>query len=261
MEIPRPPLKQHSPTVSFLFHLVPGLPILAGIFLFSQPSFVGLFGLDLQLGPLVGYLTSIFAFLILVQIGILFSSGKKLNGIFSLKGVIGNLEKSSKKQYLVIIPILLAYNILLFVVLAPRIQPFIVDSLFAWYPEEYNFQLFIQRVLENPKTFAGYRGIGSLLSLYILLSCLLGPFVEELYFRGYLLPRMHRYAGKWAPLINTVLFSLYHFFSPWENPIRIIALLPVVYIVWRKRDIRFGIATHVVLNTVGGVTFFVSVLL
>jgi hypothetical protein len=30
-----------------------------------------------------------------------------------------------------------------------------------------------------------------------------------------LLPRISRFGG-WAPLINTVLFSLYHFFTPWQ---------------------------------------------
>ena len=44
--------------------------------------------------------------------------------------------------------------------------------------------------------------------------------VEELYFRGYLLPRISR-LGAWAPLVNTVLFSLYHLFTPWLSVGRI----------------------------------------
>jgi membrane protease YdiL (CAAX protease family) len=44
--------------------------------------------------------------------------------------------------------------------------------------------------------------------------------VEEMYFRGYLLPRISR-LGAWAPLVNTVLFSLYHLFTPWLNVGRI----------------------------------------
>jgi membrane protease YdiL (CAAX protease family) len=71
--------------------------------------------------------------------------------------------------------------------------------------------------------------------------------VEELYFRGYLLPRLARY-GWWAPAINTVLFSLYHFFTPWQNLTRILALLPMVYAVWGRRDIRIGLGAHVMLN-------------
>ena len=35
------------------------------------------------------------------------------------------------------------------------------------------------------------------------------PWVEELYFRGYLLPRISRY-GAWAPLLGGLFFALYH---------------------------------------------------
>ena len=77
--------------------------------------------------------------------------------------------------------------------------------------------------------------------------------MEELYFRGYLLPRMEKYAGKWAPLLNTVLFSIYHFFSPWENLIRIAASYPLIHLVWKKRNIRFGMLVHIIVNTIGGI--------
>jgi membrane protease YdiL (CAAX protease family) len=93
-----------------------------------------------------------------------------------------------------------------------------------------------------------------------LLGCLLGPFVEELYFRAYLLPRMRNISGNWAPLLNTVLFSLYHFFSPWENLIRVLAITPMTYIVWNNRNIRFGIITHLTLNTLGGIMMLFMIL-
>jgi uncharacterized protein len=49
---------------------------------------------------------------------------------------------------------------------------------------------------------------------------------EELYFRGYLLPRLYRF-GIWAPLINISLFSLYHYWTPWGVLSRIVMLLPM----------------------------------
>lgn len=55
-----------------------------------------------------------------------------------------------------------------------------------------------------------------------------GPVVEELYFRGHLLPRIDRY-GRWAPVLNTVLFSLYHFWTPWQNPAHILGILPMTW--------------------------------
>jgi uncharacterized protein len=261
MEKINPAIRQHSIIHSLLLHLVPGLFILAGIFIFSQPFFTRTFGLDTRLGPLFGYLAALLFGLIPVQIGILLFAGKKLHGRLSLKGIIGYLDKSPFKQYLFVIPALLVLNILLFVVIAPLIQPFIVRTFFAWYPAEYNFQLFMQSVIADPSAIAGLRGIKALLVLYIALSCVVGPFVEELYFRGYLLPRMQSYAKNWAPLINAVLFSVYHFFSPWENLIRIIGVFSIVYIVQRKRNIRFGIFVHIILNTVGGIVMFFTLFL
>jgi hypothetical protein len=46
---------------------------------------------------------------------------------------------------------------------------------------------------------------------------LVGPITEELYFRGFLLPRIDRY-GIWAPVLNTFLFSIYHVWTPWRWP-------------------------------------------
>ena len=51
--------------------------------------------------------------------------------------------------------------------------------------------------------------------LLVLINGIAGPIVEEMYFRGYLLPRLERF-DKWAPLINLSLFSLYHFWAPWQ---------------------------------------------
>ncbi len=85
------------------------------------------------------------------------------------------------------------------------------------------------------------------------------PIIEELYFRGFLLPRMARW-GNWAPLISVALFSLYHLWLPWENPTRIIALLPVIYAVQWKHNIYLSIAVHALLNTIGSIGLLVLVL-
>ena len=60
---------------------------------------------------------------------------------------------------------------------------------------------------------------------------------------------------------HTVLESvLYHFFSPWENLVRIVAGYPMVYLVWKKKDIRFGTLVHILVNTVGGIFILISIL-
>ncbi|MFC1981488.1 lysostaphin resistance A-like protein [Chloroflexota bacterium] len=248
--------KQHSVAKSILLHLIPGVPVIAGLFIFALPVFSRILGIAIELHVLVGLTLSILITIVPIQLGILFYEGKKLNGKLSLKGVIGYTEKSSIKAYLIYIPILLVYSIFLFVVISPMLNPAIVDALFAWYPQEFN----LQNAMANPEVLTGYQGVYLLIVLFIITNGILGPLVEELYFRGYLLPRMDSYAKKWAPALNVILFSLYHYFSPWENPIRIIALLPLGYLVWKKRNIRFSIWVHILLNTGSGIMMLAQIL-
>ena len=88
---------------------------------------------------------------------------------------------------------------------------------------------------------------------YFALNGVLDPVTEELYFRGYLLPRMSQ-LGRWAPLLNVVLFSLYHFWSPWQFFSRIAGVTPVAYAVWWKENVYLGVVVHVLLNTIGVIT-------
>ncbi|MEV0111553.1 CPBP family intramembrane glutamic endopeptidase [Nocardia sp. NPDC050799] len=79
------------------------------------------------------------------------------------------------------------------------------------------------------------------------------PLIEELYFRGFLLPRI-AHLGGWAPVLSTVLFALYHFWSPWVFVSRVIFTFPGYWFAWRHRDIRLSIGMHV------GVTSIVATL-
>ena len=81
-------------------------------------------------------------------------------------------------------------------------------------------------------------------------SALAAPVVEELYFVGFLPPRMRRALGKAAPLVHTVLFALYHLWTPWLAPTRILGVLPLTYLALRTRSVVPGIVAHVVLNLI-----------
>ncbi len=82
-----------------------------------------------------------------------------------------------------------------------------------------------------------------------MLSGFVAPLVEEQYFRGFLLPRISRF-GIWSVVLNSLLFTLYHTWTPWLGFTRFLMLLPMVYAVWRLRSIRIGIWIHVLLNTI-----------
>jgi membrane protease YdiL (CAAX protease family) len=60
--------------------------------------------------------------------------------------------------------------------------------------------------------------------------------------------------GRWAPLLNVVLFSLYHFWSPWQLLSRIAGVTPYAYVVWRQENVYLGMAVHGLLNAIGVAT-------
>lgn len=121
----------------------------------------------------------------------------------------------------------------------------IKDSFFSWMP---------QWALEPlPVHFADTSGSSAHVAIalgYLVFLVFLAPCVEELYFRGYLLPRISRF-GAWSALINVSLFASYHLWKPWDLLNLILILAPTYYMVWRLKDIRIGIAVHIALNGLG----------
>jgi membrane protease YdiL (CAAX protease family) len=91
------------------------------------------------------------------------------------------------------------------------------------------------------------------LGAFAVLNIFVAPIVEELYFRGYLLPRMGQF-GRMAPIVNVVLFSLYHFWSPWQFVSRIAGAGPYTYEAWRRENVWLAVAVHMILNVVGTLT-------
>ena len=83
----------------------------------------------------------------------------------------------------------------------------------------------------------------------MLLANIVAPAIEELYFRGYLLPRMARY-GRLGLILNGALFAVYHFWSPWNVISRAIAVLPLG-IAARKGNVYVPLVAHCLINTLG----------
>ena len=71
--------------------------------------------------------------------------------------------------------------------------------------------------------------------------------MEELYFRGYLLPRLSRY-GRWAPLLGGLFFGLYHVWQLFGFPTVFLLGTVLGYVVWWKQDIRISIGLHAFAN-------------
>jgi CAAX protease family protein len=100
--------------------------------------------------------------------------------------------------------------------------------------------------------FAGLPGGISPRTLWLglFLSGLVAPIVEELYFRGFLMPRIP-VSGGWAPAVNAALHSIYHFYTPWNYLVFFLAFLPLAYYVRLRGNLVPTIITHCLFNSVG----------
>ncbi|MCC6146683.1 MAG: CPBP family intramembrane metalloprotease [Anaerolineaceae bacterium] len=227
-------VKQHTIFQTVLFHLLPGI-LITIVFVFLGPWLR-----QNHLPLLFAILVLILIILIPVELGWIVFLGFRRNKKLSLEGIVLNRTPLPKSDYFSLIPILLIWSILVFTLLK-NFDLVIMSNFFYWLPDwfqvdQLNSDDYSRSILVT--TFI----------LFLLINGFAGPIVEELYFRGYLLPRMEYLKG-WAPLVNVLLFSLYHFFSPWQFFTRILAFYPLAYVVRWKNNIYLSMMTHCLLNT------------
>lgn len=77
-----------------------------------------------------------------------------------------------------------------------------------------------------------------------LVSFVLVAPTQELYARGFLLPRTAHW-GSWAPAFNALLFAIFHLIAPWSWVGFFIMTLPWAYLVWWRRSVKIGVFIHV----------------
>jgi membrane protease YdiL (CAAX protease family) len=228
--------EQHSLAVSVILHLLPGILILAFFVAFTpfltEKGFPTLFCLFLAVAVV----------LIPFELGYILYQARRKNKTFSLNGIVLYRRKIPLWQYVALIPPFLAWALVAYFVIAPPIQGSLKDEYFSWLPAWFFLD---HNLAQSSKSVLLATWI-----MGVLFNGIAGPVVEELYFRGYLLPRISR-LKVWAPLLNVFLFSVYHLFSPWRNLERILALLPGAYIIQWKKNIYLGIIPHCLLNTTG----------
>ncbi|WP_214319394.1 CPBP family intramembrane glutamic endopeptidase [Nonomuraea sediminis] len=234
----------HSLPLSIALHLVPGALIVAVYLLITGPL-VKAIGLP----PFLGWAVAMCLALAPVELGLLLWLARRRNGRFSLRGVVSYLDKPiSRGKLVAIVAVLIVQMVVLSFAFTP-VDNLVYQWLFRWLP------------FEGAGSVTGYfTGYSRTAVVVALASCipltgLAFPIIEELYFRGFLLPRLSR-LGRWAPVVNTALFSLYHFWAPWVFLSRVVFFIPAVWLVWRKKDLRVSIGMHpgtTLLMSTGGV--------
>src|SRR4030042_5242076 len=220
-------IEKHSTAQSVILHLLPG--ILVGCFYFLARQPVANMGY-----PSFFALLLAFAFVLIpVELGYLFYQGKKKTGRFTLRGIISYRNSIPWWQYPVWVLIIVIATGAIFTFLKP-VEAFLQERLFFWMPD-INYGL------------DGYYSRKTLIVTYsmcFIFVAFLTPLVEELYFRGYLLPRMK---GKFAPLLHSFLFAVQHVLEPWMIITRTLGFLPILFGV-KKKNIYIGIIVHILCN-------------
>jgi membrane protease YdiL (CAAX protease family) len=238
--------RQHTIQESVTLHLLPGVLAGAAYFALAQPirnlGFPSLFAL------LLAFASVQMPF----QVGFLLY--KKKAGGDSLGRIIRYRKRLPLLQYLIWVPFIIIASGLIFILLRPVTD--YLASLFAWLPEGLFLDVGLSEVYSRTSLIMTY-------ALLLVIGAILGPIVEEAYFRGNLLPRMPSRLKRWNPILHSFLMALYHTWTPWMVVARTAGLLPLVYVVQRKENIYLGMISHCLINMVdviSGVAFILGTL-
>lgn len=221
-----------------LLHLLPGL-IFAGFFFVLSHAFI-------QRGY-TGYLAlliSVPVCLAPIELGVMLFWSRRFAGRRGLMEAVVYRRQGTAAEYL-------AFPLLLFVcwgVLTIPMSPVYqyVETHLAVYLPSWTTQEALVRGLSGVSPTQRWITLG----LAVILSGFLAPVVEELYFRGFLLPRMEHW-GWCAPVVNSLLFGMYHFYFPGNVLGIFVTWLPISYVVMLKKNWRIGAVVHSLINLWG----------
>jgi membrane protease YdiL (CAAX protease family) len=230
---------QYSLIQLVILHLAPGAVFTAFIILASavldswgiEPVFALFGGIGLVLVPLeLGYLTV---------------HAWRRTGSMSPLRAVHYKERLPARRLALLVSGLVLWFLFCLVVSIAVLDGWLANHVLAWMPDS----LLQFAVVEDD----GEKIAGAELVLFIVVALafngIAGPIAEELYFRGHLLPSLERY-GRLAPAINTFLFAIYHFFSPWRYPAIVIGFLPITWLARRERSVLVSIAAHMTINVI-----------
>ena len=235
-------IDKHTIAQSIILHLLPG--ILIGIFYFLILQPVQKYGYP----SIFALILAIIFVLVPVELGYLLLKGKQATGRYTLDGLISYRAPIPWWQSVLWILIVLSLMGAIFTVMKP-VDNLLMEKLFFWVP---TLDSGLDGSYSKTALIVTY-------CIFLIFGVIVGPLVEELYFRGYLLPRI---PGKNSELIHSILFAAYHVWTPWMFLARTVAMLPLIIVV-KKKNITIGIGAHILVNTldvIAGFVFITSIL-
>ena len=234
MDIPTPrTVKSISAGEAALLQLAPGLasvPVFALLaWMFSKLGVPNIFALTLAV--------------LLIEVpmcwAIMVHRVRKETGRFQLKDAFPWTQSIPWWQYLVIGVPLIFFSMFMIVGIGPRVDAVLLDGAFSWVPDWFAMR-------PDPGMFTTMSR-ALLMTLWVLMLfglVIAGGVTQELYSRGFLLPRTE-HLGWWAPALNALLFAMLHTVAPWSWLVFFLMTLPWAYLVWWRRSVKIGLFIHV----------------
>lgn len=225
---------RHSLAKSIFLHLLPGVMVGLGYYLLAPV--VKFYGFPTVMALIISGVFVLLPF----ELGFLLYQ-KKRTGKKFLGGIVRYQKPLKIWQYILwvaVIFVLTGFAFKAFAFASEYLMHF-----FSWIPSSYMLDMGLGGEYSRTNLIITY-------SLFLIFIVLVLPTVEELYFRGYLLPRMPGKLKGWVIPIHSALFALYHTWTPWLFITRTIGVLPLIYLVKRKENIYIGIIAHCIINSI-----------
>jgi membrane protease YdiL (CAAX protease family) len=237
---------QHTIFKSLLHHIIPGLATTIA-FVIIKPL------LDpTGVPPLMAFLLAVLLVDIPILLGIMLNEGKKLTGKYTLEGVIQYGEKLPWKTFILVFigSFVVIYGL---VMVATPITTLLSGSVFVGLPDWF--------FLEDQGQYEGFNKsvLVAVFSFQLILTGIVLPWIEELYFRGFLMPRMPQ-IGVFVPILGGLFFGLYHSWQLYSFVTVAVLGIALSFVVWWKKDLRLSISLHVIANLFSRVMFLLAAL-
>lgn len=164
------------------------------------------------------------------------------------------IKKLGVKQWLICLGIMIA-GIILSSAISPLVEFFkelpglsIPDYMPFWLNPSIDPMNTDIDILSPNYALKGNYFVVVIMSICLLLNIL----AEEIYFRGWLLPKMQNF-GKWSWVLNGLLFALYHTFQLWLFPMLFVLSIATTLTVYLSKSILPAFLTHIIANFILGI--------
>ncbi len=232
-------MKRHVISTLGLY-FVPGL--LIALFYFLVTPWI----ISIGFSPVFSLSLAIIFILIPTQLGLLLLIKDKESKQSLLKTILTSQKAIKPLTFVLYVILLIAIAGITFALLSSTLTQWMKDQVFS----------FIPLWARNLEVSANEPQKTLTVLMLIVFGNIIGPLIEEFYFRGFLI---HRVQGSFAKksVLNAFFFALYHFWSPWDVVARTIAVIPHAWITLKTNNLWISIVAHISVNMLSSISLIV----